>query len=94
MAKAIWNGVILAESETYEMVEGNVYFPATSINKAYFQQNQSTSICPWKGTANYYNLVVEGQINKDAAWTYPNPKPAAAQIKDHIAFWGGVQVEK
>ena len=93
MAKAIWNGVVLAESEHTEMVEGNHYFPPDTINKHYFQENTKNTFCTWKGTASYYDIVVNGQINKGAAWYYPTPKPAAANIKNHIAFWRGVQVE-
>ena len=93
MAKAIWKNVVLAESNETEMVEGNHYFPADSINKAYFQKSDTQSVCPWKGTASYYNIVVDGEENTDAAWYYPEPKSAAAHIKDHIAFWRGVQVE-
>jgi uncharacterized protein (DUF427 family) len=93
MAKAIWQGTVLAESDKTEMVEGNHYFPPASLNQAYFQQNATTTVCPWKGTANYFDIVVAGQTNAGAAWTYPNPKPAAANIKDHVAFWRGVTIE-
>lgn len=93
MAKAIWNNVVLAESDQTEMVEGNHYFPLDSINKAYFQESDTQSVCPWKGTASYYNVVVDGEVNTDAAWYYTEPKSAAANIKDHIAFWRGVEVE-
>ncbi|MCB8944972.1 MAG: DUF427 domain-containing protein [Ardenticatenaceae bacterium] len=93
MAKAIWNGVILAESNQTKLVEGNHYFPPESINKEYFQPNDSTTICPWKGTANYYDIIVDGKTNTGGAWYYASPKPAARQIKDHVAFWRGVRVE-
>jgi uncharacterized protein (DUF427 family) len=93
MAKAIWNGVIIAESDRTEMVEGNYYFPPDSIKKEYFRPNSTTTVCPWKGTASYYDVVVDNQINSGAAWYYPNPKPAAQNIKDHVAFWRGVRVE-
>ena len=93
MPKAIWNGAVLAESDTCEVVEGNQYFPPDSINRAYFQPSDTHTVCPWKGTASYYDVVVDGHINKDAAWYYPNPKEAARQIKDHVAFWHGVQVD-
>ena len=93
MAKAIWNGVVIAESDRTQLVEGNHYFPATSVNKAYLKQSEHHTICPWKGQASYYTVVVAGKENKDAAWYYSNPKPAAKQIKDHIAFWRGVQVK-
>jgi uncharacterized protein (DUF427 family) len=93
MAKASWNGAVLAQSDTFEVVEGNIYFPIDTLNMDYFQQSTRTSLCPWKGTANYYDIVVNGQTNKDAAWVYRTPKPAADKIKDYIAFWGGVTVE-
>ncbi len=92
MAKAIWNGKTLAESDTIEKVEGNLYFPADSIDCTLFKKSDTTSVCPWKGTASYYTLVVDGKENKDAAWYYPTPKDAAKQIKDHVAFWKGVEV--
>ena len=94
MAKAIWHGKVLAESPNFEMVEGNVYFPPGTIDRRYFRDSASTSICHWKGTAHYYSLAVDGSENPDAAWYYPNPKPAAAQIKDYVAFWKGVEVQR
>jgi uncharacterized protein (DUF427 family) len=94
MAKAIWHGKVLAESPNFEMVEGNVYFPPGTIDRRYFKDSASTSICHWKGTAHYYSLAVDGSENPDAAWYYPNPKPAAAQIKDYVAFWKGVEVQR
>jgi uncharacterized protein (DUF427 family) len=94
MAKAVWRGKILAESDRFETVEGNVYFPPGSLNRQYFKASSTTTICPWKGTAHYYTVVIEGQENPDAAWYYPSPKPAAAAIKDHVAFWLGVVVER
>ena len=94
MAKAIWNGVVIAESETYEVVEWNVYFPQESVKKEYLKPSDTHTTCHWKGVASYYNIEVEGKVNKDAAWFYPEPSPAAANIKDHIAFWKGVKVEK
>jgi uncharacterized protein (DUF427 family) len=90
--KAIWKGAVLAESDQTVVVEGNHYFPPNSLQKHYFKESQTHSTCPWKGQANYYNLTVNGETNPDAAWYYPNPKPAAEQIKDHVAFWKGVQV--
>jgi uncharacterized protein (DUF427 family) len=93
MAKAIWNGQLLAESNKTVMVEGNHYFPADSINKAFFQESSRTSVCHWKGVASYYDLVVNGEVNKGAAWTYSTPKSAAENIKGHVAFWGGVRIE-
>ncbi len=94
MAKALWNGVVLAESSTYELVEGNVYFPGASVNREYLRESDTHTVCPWKGTASYFSVEVNGQLNKDAAWYYPAPKPAAANIKDHVAFWRGVKVER
>ena len=93
MPKARWNGVVLAESDACEVVEGNQYFPASSIKRAYFKDSDTHTVCPWKGTASYYDVVVDGQTNKDAAWYYPDPKDAAKQIKDHVAFWRRVTVE-
>lgn len=94
MPKAIWNGVVVAQTEKFETVEGNVYFPPGAANQALLQPSNTHTICSWKGVASYYDVVVDGKINKDAAWYYPDPKPAAAQIKDHIAFWRGVTIEK
>jgi uncharacterized protein (DUF427 family) len=92
MAKAVWNGQTLAESETYETVEGNIYFPDESVKREYFRASSTTSSCTWKGQARYYTLVVDGQENPDAAWYYPDPKPAARNVKHHVAFWRGVEV--
>ena len=93
MAKAIWNGVVLAESTHTEMVEGNHYFPPNSLNREFFKESTHHTTCPWKGVASYYDVVVDGQVNKDAAWYYPTPKPAARNITGYIAFWRGVQVQ-
>ena len=90
--KAVWNGAVLAESEDTGVVEGNHYFPADAINREYFEPSETHTTCPWKGVASYYSIVVNGARNPDAAWYYPDPKPAAAQIKDRIAFWRGVTV--
>jgi uncharacterized protein (DUF427 family) len=92
MVKAIWNGAVVAESQDTVVVEGNHYFPADSINRALFTPSATTSVCGWKGLANYHSLVVDGKENKDAAWYYASPKEAAANIKGRIAFWKGVQV--
>jgi uncharacterized protein (DUF427 family) len=92
--KAIWNGAVLANSDKTVEVEGNQYFPPEAIDKQYFQPSDTHTTCPWKGEASYYNVVVDGQVNKDAAWYYPATKPAADEIKDHVAFWRGVKVEK
>lgn len=90
--KAIWNNQIIAESEDTIVVEGNHYFPADSIKSDFFKKTEYQTVCPWKGTASYYSLEVDEQENKNAAWYYPAPKEAATQIKDHVAFWKGVQV--
>ena len=94
MARAIWKGKVIAESDAYELVEGNIYFPPDSLKQEYFKESEQTSECPWKGTADYYTVVVDGEENPDAAWFYADPKPAAAQIKNHVAFWQGVTVER
>jgi uncharacterized protein (DUF427 family) len=90
--KATWNGATIAESDDIVKVEGNAYFPAAALNKHYVKESITKSTCPWKGTASYYTLAVNGQENKDAAWYYPEPKQAAAEIKGRIAFWKGVTV--
>lgn len=92
MPKAIWNEVIIAESDHTEIVEGNHYFPPDSIKREFFQPNQRTSICPWKGIANYYDVQVNGQTNPSAAFFYATPKPAAANIAAYVAFWRGVEI--
>lgn len=94
MAKAIYNGEVIAESAAYEVVEGNVYFPPDSLRSEFFVPSTHTTVCGWKGTARYYDVVVRGERNPGAAWYYPEPKPAAANIKDHVAFWRGVTVER
>ena len=94
MAKATWEGAVLAESNHTVEVEGNQYFPSDAIRKEYFQPSKEHSVCPWKGTASYYDIEVAGKRNPGAAWYYPDPKPAAQQIKDHVAFWKGVKIEK
>lgn len=93
MAKATWNGTVLAESDATIVVEGNHYFPPDSINTAYFSPSEMHTTCPWKGLASYYSVNVEGQTNKDAAWYYPEPKEAANNITGYVAFWRGVTVE-
>jgi uncharacterized protein (DUF427 family) len=85
---------MIAETEQHEMVEGNVYFPPAAVKRENLRESSHTTICPWKGTAHYYDVVVDGKVNANAAWYYPDPKPAAKQIKDHVAFWKGVTVEK
>ena len=93
MARAIWNGVVLAESDETVIVEGNHYFPPDSINSEYFTETSTNTVCSWKGQASYYSVEVNGETNRDAAWFYADPKPAAEEIKGHIAFWRGVRVE-
>lgn len=92
MAKAIWNNVVLAESDSYETVEGNIYFPPDAINKEHFKDSDTHSTCFWKGKASYYHIEANGKTNQDAAWYYPKPKSKAENIKDHVAFWKGVEV--
>jgi uncharacterized protein (DUF427 family) len=94
MARAIWNGAVLAESDRTAIVEGNHYFPPESIRREYFRDSGTHTVCGWKGTASYFDVEVGGRVNKDAAWYYPDPLPAAAHIKGHVAFWKGVQVEE
>ncbi|MGJ3239783.1 MAG: DUF427 domain-containing protein [Anaerolineae bacterium] len=94
MVKAILNGVVLAESDNTVMVEGNHYFPPESVNKDYFSDNSKHTTCPWKGVASYYDVTVNGETKSAAAWYYPEPKDAAKEIKDHVAFYGVVNVEK
>jgi uncharacterized protein (DUF427 family) len=92
--KATWNGAVIAESDNTVEVEGNQYFPPDTIKQEYFQSSDTHTTCPWKGEASYYNVVVNGEVNKDAAWYYPATKPAADEIKGHVAFWRGVKVEE
>ncbi len=94
MAKATWNGAVLAESDRFELVEGNVYFPADAVRRDRLRPSDTHTVCPWKGTASYYHVEVDGELNRDAAWYYPAPKDAAKAIRDHVAFWRGVQVER
>ena len=92
MATATWNGATIAHSDDTVIVEGNHYFPADAVQADYLEASDHTSVCPWKGTASYYTLVVDGAENPDAAWYYPEPKPEAEQIRDRVAFWKGVEV--
>ncbi|MEM1215025.1 MAG: DUF427 domain-containing protein [Bacteroidota bacterium] len=91
--QAIWNGQVLAESDDLVRVEGNYYFPAESLNKDFFKSSDTNSVCPWKGTASYYSIEVDGETNADAAWYYPSPKEAAKEISGRVAFWKGVEVK-
>ena len=90
--KAIWNGAVIAESDDTVIVEGNHYFPETSLDRRYVTFSNHKTMCPWKGQAHYYSLMVNGDLNPDAAWYYPEPSEAARQIKGRVAFWKGVQV--
>ena len=94
MARATWNGEVLAESDDVEIVEGNVYFPRDAIKREYFQESSTQTVCPWKGTASYYDVVVGDRVNENAAWYYPEPKDAATSIAGYVAFWHGVTVER
>jgi len=90
--KAIWNDTVLAESDDTKVVEGNHYFPPSSLHREYLEESAHQTTCPWKGEASYYDVVINGDRNANAAWYYPQPKEAAQQIKDHVAFWNGVEV--
>ena len=92
--RALWNDAVIAESDVTKVVEGNHYFPADSVRPELLVPSATTTVCPWKGTASYYTLSVNGKENPDAAWYYPAPKDAAAEIKDHVAFWRGVTIEE
>ena len=92
MVKASWNGATIAESDKTVVVEGNHYFSPDAVDAASLKPSGTTTVCPWKGTAHYFHVVVDGEENPDAAWYYPEPKPAAAEIRDRIAFWKGVEV--
>lgn len=93
MAKAIWNGAVIAESDQTIIVEGNHYFPAPSVRDEFLRPSETHTVCPWKGTASYHTIEVNGQRNPDAAWYYADPKDEARKIKGYIAFWKGVRVE-
>ena len=93
MIQAIWNETVIAESETTEIVEGNHYFPAETVRMEFFRPSDTHTVCPWKGTASYYSIVIGDKINADAAWYYPEPKSAASHIAGKVAFWKGVQVK-
>lgn len=93
MVKAIWHGQVIAESDKTEEVEGNHYFPPDSVKKEFLKESETHTTCPWKGEASYFHIEVDGEINEDAAWYYPDPSDAASQIKGYIAFWNGVEIE-
>lgn len=92
--KATWNGIVIAESDETRVIEGNHYFPPDSIKQEYFKESDTHTVCPWKGTASYYNVVVDGEENKDAAWYYPSASQLAQAIEGYVAFWNGVEVSK
>ncbi|MEQ1508469.1 MAG: DUF427 domain-containing protein [Myxococcota bacterium] len=94
MATARWNGTVLAESDDIELVEGNVYFPRAAVRVGVLRDSATHTVCPWKGTASYFDVVVNGEVNADAAWYYPTPKDAAKQIAGRVAFWKGVEVKR
>lgn len=92
MPTATWNGEVIAESDDTVVIEGNHYFPPDAVDRDRLAPSDRSTVCPWKGTASYYDVVVDGEVNEAAAWYYPDPADAAAEIKDHVAFWGGVEV--
>jgi uncharacterized protein (DUF427 family) len=94
MPKAVWNGTVIAESDATVVVEGNHYFPLDSVHREYLKPSKTTTQCPWKGTASYYDIEAGGRRNPDAAWYYPEPSAAAQQIKNHVSFWRGVRIEE
>jgi uncharacterized protein (DUF427 family) len=94
MATASWNGTLIAQSDDIVVVEGNLYFPLQSVRAELLRDSDTHTICPWKGTASYYDLVVDGAVNRDAVWYYPEPKEAAQQIRGRVAFWKGVEVQR
>lgn len=95
MPRAIWNGALLAESapDSVQRADGNVYFPPEAVDRTYLRESSTHTVCHWKGTASYYDVVVEGEVIRDAAWTYPVTKPAAEHLAGHVAFWKGVQID-
>lgn len=92
--KAIWNDMVVAESDQTVVVEGNHYFPPNSLRHEFFEESTLHSTCPWKGEANYYHVKVNGKVNLDAAWYYPDPNDAAKEIRSHVAFWKGIEVQE
>ena len=94
MAKALWNGTVIAESNRCQEVEGNLYFPSEALRGEHFTESATTTVCAWKGTAHYFNIVVDGCVNPDAAWYYPDTKPAADHIAGYVAFWRDVKVKR
>lgn len=94
MARAIWDGRVVAESDHFEMVEGSICFPLESVPRGGLRENATHTLCPWKGAASYWTLVVDGKQSRDSAWHYPGPKPTAAKVRGHVAVWRGVVVER
>lgn len=94
MPSAKWNDQVIAETNQFETVEGNIYFPRNSLKDEFFKPSNHETVCPWKGTASYFDVVVDGKVNQNAAWYYANPKDAAKNIKGHVAFWKGVEVSR
>jgi len=94
MARATWNGATIAESDTFEVVEGNVYFPPSAVRREHLRESATHTVCGWKGTASYYDVVVGDAVNADAAWYYPSTQPAAKNVEGYVAFWKGVTVER
>ena len=94
MIQAVWNGAVLAEAEQTVQLEGNDYFPLESVHREFLTDSSTTTVCPWKGTASYYTVTVDGEVNLDAAWYYPTPSARAQQIANHVAFWKGVRIQR
>jgi uncharacterized protein (DUF427 family) len=94
MIQAVWNGAVLAEAEQTVQLEGNDYFPLGSVRREFLTDSSTTTVCPWKGTASYYTVTVDGEVNPDAAWYYPTPSARAQQIANHVAFWKGVRIQR
>lgn len=94
MARAVWNGVVLAETDRPVSLEGNVYFPPEAVRREHLTKSRMITLCPWKGIAHYYTITAGGGVSKNAAWYYPHPSPLARKIKNHVAFWGDVRVER
>lgn len=93
MVRAVWNGQVLAESDQTVIVEGNHYFPPESVKREFFRESSRQTVCGWKGLASYYDVQVDGKVNRNAAWYYPEPKDAAQKISGYVAFWNGVQIQ-
>jgi uncharacterized protein (DUF427 family) len=94
MIQAVWNGAVLAEAEDTVKLEGNDYFPLASVRREFLTDSSTTTVCPWKGTASYYTVTVDGEVNPDAAWYYPTPSARSQEITNHVAFWKGVRIQR